>query len=81
MRQGHVVRNVADLVDRIPSDPKPPDTITPAELQRVLDHIDGDRYAIAWQLALTGLRRGEVAGLRWSDIELDAQRRRVSREL
>ena len=47
MRQGHVVRNVAELVDRIPSDPKLPDTFTPAELQKVLDHIDGDRYAIA----------------------------------
>jgi integrase len=64
MRQGHVVRNVAELVDRIPADPKPPDTFTPAELQTVLSHIEGDRYAIAWQLALAGLRRGEVAGLR-----------------
>lgn len=73
MRQGQVVRNVAELVDRIPGDPKPPDTFTPAELQQVLDHIDGDRYAIAWQLALAGLRRGEVAGLRWSDIDLDAR--------
>jgi integrase len=71
VRQGHVVRNVAELVDRIPLDPKPPDTFTPTELQKVLDHIDGDRYAIAWQLALTGLRRGEVADLRWSDIDLD----------
>jgi integrase len=43
------------------------------ELQKVPGHIDGDRYAIAWQLALTGLRRGELAGLRWSDIGLDAQ--------
>src|SRR5271168_4708585 len=65
MRQGHVVRNVAELVDRIAADPKPADTFTPAELQKVLKHIEGDRYAIAWQLALTGLRRGEVAGLRW----------------
>ena len=73
MRQGHVVRNVAELVDRIPADPKPPDTFTPAEFQAVLEHIDGDRYAIAWQLALTGLRRGEVAGLRWSDIDLSAR--------
>jgi integrase len=73
LQQGHVVRNVAELVDRIPADPKPADTFTPAELQQVLDHIDGDRYAVAWQLALTGLRRGEVAGLRWSDIDLDAR--------
>jgi integrase len=78
MRQGHVVRNVAELVDRIPADPKPPDTFAPSELQAVLDHIDGDRYAIAWQLALTGLRRGEVAGLRWSDIDLTGRTLQIS---
>ncbi|MGY4712829.1 hypothetical protein ACXDF8_25290 [Mycolicibacterium sp. CBM1] len=39
----------------------------------MLDHIDGDKYAVAWQLALTGLRRGEVAGLRWSDVDLEAR--------
>ncbi|MGO9386257.1 MAG: tyrosine-type recombinase/integrase [Mycobacterium sp.] len=78
MQQGHVVRNVAELVDRIPADPKPPDTFIPAELQAVLAHIDGDRYAIAWQLALTGLRRGEVAGLRWSDIDLAARTLQIS---
>jgi integrase len=78
MRQGHVVRNVAELVDRVPADAKPADTFTPTELQRVLDHIEGDRYAIAWQLALTGLRRGEVAGLRWSDIDLAARTLQIS---
>jgi integrase len=78
MRQGQVVRNVAELVDRIPADPKPPDTFTPTELQKVLDHIEADRYAIAWQLALTGLRRGEVAGLRWKDIDLDARTLQIS---
>jgi integrase len=78
MRQGHVVRNVAELIDRIPADPEPPDTFAPSELQAVLDHIDGDRYAIAWQLALTGLRRGEVAGLRWSDIDLTARTVQIS---
>jgi integrase len=78
MRQGQVVRNVAELVDRIPADPKPSDTFTPTELQKVLDNIDGDRYAIAWQLALTGFRRGEVAGLRWSDVDLDARTLQIS---
>jgi integrase len=78
MRQGYVVRNVAELIDRIPADPEPPGTFAPSELQAVLDHIDGDRYAIAWQLALTGLRRGEVAGLRWSDIDLTARTLQIS---
>jgi integrase len=78
MRQGQAVRNVAELVDRISADPKPSATFTPAELQKVLDHVEGDRYAIAWQLALTGLRRGEVAGLRLSDIDLDARTLQIS---
>jgi integrase len=73
VQQGHAVRNVAELVDRIPSAPKPPDTFTTAEVQKVLAHIDGDRYGIAWQLALSGLRRGEISGLRWSDVDLDAR--------
>lgn len=78
MQQGNVVRNVAELVDRLPADPKPADTFSPSELQKVLAYIDGDRYAIAWQLALTGLRRGEVAGLRWSDVDLDARTLQIS---
>jgi integrase len=72
MRQGHLVRNVAALVTRVPSDQKPPRTLTAAEVSKVLNHIDGDRYAAAWHLALSGLRRGEIAALRWSDIDLNS---------
>jgi integrase len=71
-KQGHVVRNVAKLVDRIDSDAKPPDPLTEAEVENVLAYIEGDRYAIAWHLALAGLRLGEICGLRWSDIDLKA---------
>ena len=35
---------------------------------------ENDRLGHAWHLALAGLRRGEISGLRWSDIELDADR-------
>ena len=31
------------------------------------------RLSAAWQLSLYGLRRGEVLGLRWSDIDLEAK--------
>jgi integrase len=73
VQQGRTARNVAELVDRIPADPKPSSTFTVGELQAVLAHAEGDRYGIAWQLALSGLRRGEVAGLRWSDVNFDAR--------
>jgi len=72
MQQGRATRNVARLLARIPASPKPPDTLTAAEVEKILKHIETDRDAIAWQLALTGLRRGEIAGLRWSDVDLDA---------
>lgn len=72
MKQGHVVRNVAALVDRIGAAPKQAATLTETEVARVEAHIDGDRYTVAWLLALSGLRRGEIAGLRWEDVDLDA---------
>ena len=44
-----------------------------------LSHIEGDRCAAAWHLALSGLRRGEIAALRWSDIDLNSGTIAVSR--
>jgi len=42
------------------------------ELRTFLRHLDGDRWAPMWRLyAVTGMRRGEVLGLRWSDVDLD----------
>jgi integrase len=37
----------------------------------VLDGIAEDRNRHGWHLALAGLRRGEIAGQRWADIDLD----------
>lgn len=69
-RQGKLVRNVAELVDRVPADPKQFRTFTEKEILRVIDYQSRDRAR--WVLALYGLRRGEVAGLRWENVDLKA---------
>jgi integrase len=46
---------------------------TAAQTAQFLRHVHGHRlYALFHLVALRGLRRGEAAGLRWSDLDLDA---------
>jgi integrase len=46
--------------------------LTAADVVRLLDAAKGLRYHLAVLLmATTGLRRGEVAGLMWADLDLD----------
>lgn len=48
-------------------------TWTSSQLRSFLDRTAGDRYGYAFAfLATTGCRRGEMLGLRWSDVDLDA---------
>lgn len=68
VRQGNVVRNVARLVDRVAGDPQKFRTLTDKEMFGILDHDCRDRHV--WTLALYGLRRGEIAGLRWCNVNL-----------
>lgn len=47
----------------------------PAQLGRFLDAVHGDRLEAAWRLAaMTGMRRGEVLGVRWQDLDVDTAR-------
>ena len=44
---------------------------TAEQLATFLRSVDGTRLETAWHLAaMTGMRRGEVLGLRWADIDL-----------
>ncbi len=83
-RKGLVTRNVAKLADA-PSLTTarargPEMTVwTPAELSTFLDSIEGNRNEALFRvMAMTGLRRGEVVGLRWSDVQLDRHRLTVN---
>ena len=75
--EGRLIRNVASLVDRVPSNAKKLQTFTPDQVQIVLRGIANDRNRHAWHLALAGLRRGEIAGQRWVDIDLQSRTLRI----
>jgi integrase len=84
-RKGTVLRNVADLADppRLSSALRPEMKVWDAkQLRQFLEEIEGHRlYPALYLLANTGMRRGEVLGLRWSDVDLDAASVSVSRAL
>lgn len=78
-----LVRNPVEASDPPRPSAKPEmRTWTAEQLGRFLDHVSGDRLAGAWELlASTGMRRGEVLGLRWTDVDLDAGTLRITRTL
>jgi integrase len=82
VKWGLLSRNVTDAVD-------PPRRHSP-EMQvwsandaaKVLAAANGDALEALWHLALTtGMRRGELLGLRWSDVDLDVGTLSVRRTL
>jgi integrase len=71
MRWGYVARNVADAVDPPKGLPAERQVWTPEQLRAFLTYVRADRLYAAWLLvATTGLRRAELAGLRWVDVIL-----------
>jgi integrase len=74
-----LARNVAALVDRLPGKARKFETFTADQVRTVLGGIANDRNRHAWHLALAGLRPGEIAGLRWEDIDLGQRTVRIGK--
>lgn len=56
--------------------------LTPAEEAQVRGHVAGTFYEALYAVALLlGLRRGELLGLRWRDIDLDARTLKVRQQV
>ena len=82
---GIVTTNVADRAK-----PPKPRASAPTEMRfwtanqlgDFLAQVSGTRLEVAWCLAaMTGMRRGEVLGLRWQDVDLEAARLAVRHTL
>lgn len=75
--EGYVGTNVVDRVKKPKQTPKEMQTWTPDEVAQFLKSIERDPLVGIWHVASLGLRRGELLGLRWSEIDLDAGVARV----
>ena len=79
VKWGLIVRNVADAVDVPRPQQKPPELLTEAQAKHLLDYVKVDPLYSLWILTITtGMRKSEVLGLRWSDVDLDAGIIRIS---
>jgi integrase len=75
-----IARNVCDVVSppRVPQTEKQVLTVQQARL--LLDHVKKHRLEVLLTVALTtGMRRGEILALRWSDINLEEGSLQVKR--
>jgi integrase len=82
MKWNLVSRNSAVLVNvpRIPHKRIQP--LDPEHARKLLETAKGGRFEAIYTVALTlGMRRGEVLGLRWSDVDFDGRAIRVNQSM
>jgi integrase len=81
-RWGLVDKNQADLVEPPRPEPREMRALSPDEARRVLEAAAGDRFEALYVLAMTtGMRQGELLGLRWRDVDVDTRSVRVTGSL
>lgn len=82
VRWGLIPRNPAELVDRPKVAKKEMLVLTPEQVNTLLEAAQGHRLYALFLLAVTaGLREGELLGLKWADIDLEAGALMVRRQL
>jgi integrase len=69
--QGVVVRNPAALVKALPTTRPTLTTLDAEQIATLLSTTAADPLHVAWRLACSGLRRGEILALRWADVDLN----------
>jgi len=85
VRWGHLPKNPLDAADppRKKGDgSREMRTWTKEQLRAFLEALASERLSALWHtIAMTGMRRGEAIGLRWSDVDLENARLSVRRAL
>jgi integrase len=72
LKRGLVARNVATLTDPPHVERKEAPALSPVDARRLLDALRGEpRYPLYTVALASGLRLGELLGLRWVDVDLN----------
>lgn len=81
-RDGLIGTNPVERVQRPRSAKSEPRALTATEVRALIEAAGSDRLAVTiGVVAGTGLRRGELLGLRWEDLDLDTGEMHVRRSL
>ena len=78
---GYLDANPAQYAERPRAEDQEMQILTPPEIRRLLDAADEPVRTLLLCAVLTGMRRGELLGLRWEDIDLESHRIFVRRAL
>jgi len=82
MSDGLIPRNVADGIKAPRPKRKEINPLSPEQARTFLKAVRGDRLEALYVLAIhRGLRQGELLGLRWEDVDLEAGTLQVRRTL
>jgi integrase len=83
VRWGAMPQNITELVIAPPTRQRHEfDTFTVEQARSFLKAVQGDRLEALYVLAITtGLRQGELLGLRWQDVDLERRRLQLVRQL
>jgi integrase len=82
VREDELPRNIARNVKTTAPRPRRFQPLTATEARQFLDATRTDRLHALYELALrTGLRKGELLGLHWEDLDLDSGTASIRRSL
>jgi integrase len=80
-RHEFITTNPISLVRQSSIRQKEPEVLTPEEVSALLEELDELFRTIVYMAAVTGMRRGELFGLKWEDVDLQPGQLKIVRSI